>query len=159
MGDIDFKWDGGTIDSPDQFGAMCAQYSRECKKLEALDEERRDRILNLMSNMLAIALQKVAIDEFGNTDEESTREVLCKRYAQTTSQEHWHRFMSAAKQYFLALGLTENQCRAIIEYFDAFPMAMLEFWVELARPWRLFPTAQGQSVASALTDLMREVEA
>jgi hypothetical protein len=159
MEDINFKWDDHALDSPDQFMTTCIHNSREYEKFEAMDPERQERIWNLFSNMLAVALQELAMDQYGNTDEESIRKVLNNSCGMTASSEYWDRSMLLAKKYFLELGLTEKQYQPIQEYFDTLPRAFIEFLVDLIRDWRLLPATKAQSIALALTDLAKEVAA
>jgi hypothetical protein len=157
MGDISFKGYDNALNSPDQFMAICTYNSREYRRFEAMDEERQERIWNLFSHMLAVALQEKAIEKHGNTDEESIRKILNEQYIVSDSQEYWNRIMRLTKEYFLGIGLTEKQIHPIMEYLDTLPMAMIETLMDLTEPWRFFPATNAQSIALSLTDLMKEV--
>jgi hypothetical protein len=159
MGDISFKWDERCLESPVQLMATCTHNSREYGKYEAMNLERQERIWNLFSHMLAVELQELAMDQYGNTDEESIRKVLNDLYKVTDSQEYWNRIMRLTKEYFLGIGLKEKQIQAIMGYFDTLPMVMIDFCIDLTEQWNFLPAKQAQSIASALTDLIGKVAA
>jgi hypothetical protein len=157
IGDINFTWDDHAIDSSDRFMAICKHNARQYQKFETTGEERQERIWDLYSNILAVVIQKLAMEKYGNTDEESIRKVLYTVYKETGSHEYWDRIMGVVKQHFLGFGLTEKQYQPIQEYLDTLPTAFIEVLADMIKPWRLLPAAETQSIALALTDLIEEV--
>jgi hypothetical protein len=159
-GGIDYRIDDCALDSPDQLIAMCAYNSRECKKIDALDEEHQQRIWSLIASILAVALQEEAIQKYGNTDGSSIRQVLDAWFNRPEYQVFLEKLRQTTKLSLLNFNLTEQQIDAVIEdMFDKLPRLMMGVVEKLTIPLRFFPQVEAHSIGMTLADMIREVEA
>lgn len=160
MGDVHFKSNfDQALDSPEQLLEIGEHNLREYEKIEAMDEELKERIQNLISNILAGALQKKAIEKYGNTGGGSIRKVLYDQHKQPEAQAYWNRLRQTTERGLRGFGLTEEQRDAVMKgMFDKLPQAIMEAIEEFISPFCFLPCSEAQSIATALTDMMKEVE-
>ena len=155
MCDVHFRSDyDPAIDSPKHFLAIGEHNLREFEKVEAMDEECQERILNIISNMLASVLQKEAMEQYGNTNGESIKKVLYGWHNQPENQAYWGNILRCAEQSLADLNLTEEQSNGLSKLFDMLPATIIETLEELTSPLRLFPRAEAHSIAIGLSDMM-----
>jgi len=160
VGGVRFRTDfDQALDSPEQLLAIGLHNRREYEKIKAMDEEHQERIENLVANMLASALQEEAIARYGNTDGSSIRQVLYGWFNRPEDRLFEDRLRQTAKIALLGINLTEEQSDAIMKgMYDILPQLIIEVIEELIAPWRLLPCAETQSIAMALTDMMKEAQ-
>lgn len=159
-GDIDLQSDESALDSPEKLIAMCIHNSREYKKIDEVDEEHQQRILNLIPSILAVTLQEEAKEKYGNTDSGSIRQVMDGWFNRPEYQVFWDKLRQTTKLSLQNFSLTEEQIDATMkDLFDKLPQLMMGAVEELTSPLTFIPRAEAQSIALALTDLMKEVEA
>lgn len=113
-----------------------------------------------MCNVLASTLQEEAIAKRGNTDSGSIRWLLYNWFSQPEERAFWDRLRKTAKLALLCFNLTEEQSDAVMKgMFDKLPQVLIEAIEELIIPMRLLPRAEAQSIAIALSDMIKEAEA
>jgi len=159
MGDVHFRSDyDEALDSPEELLEIMEHNSRESKKIEAIDDERKERICNLMSTMLATALQKEAIQKYGSADIDTVRKILEDPFQQPDNQAAWCKLWHTEEQRLLRSGLTEEQCQAVMTYIvDKLPEAIMECLDEVYRHSRFIPRTEAQSITTVLAEMMQEV--
>ncbi|MFC2032279.1 hypothetical protein ACFLUS_02775 [Chloroflexota bacterium] len=158
MGDMNFKLDyDQALDSPEQLLEIGEHNLREYEKVEAMDEDRKERIRSIMINILAQLLQKEAIEQYGNTDDDSIRRTLHDWCSQPENQTYVDRLIETAKRGIAGFDFTEEQMKFFTEYFDALPVIMDDILVRLTSHLRLPPRAEAQSISMALADIMKKV--
>ena len=156
IGDVNFRSDDRALDSPEQLLAIGEHNLREYAKVEAMDEERRERIQNIVLNMLAQVLQKEAMEQYGNTDDDSIRGILNDWCYQPDNKTYLDKLIKTAKQGIANCDFTEVQEKFFSEYFDALPSILENILTESTSHLRLFPCAEAPSIASALAEMMKE---
>lgn len=159
MGDLNYRFDfNPTLDPPEQLIEIGEHNLRELEKFEAMGEERKERIWNLMAIILATGFQKLAIEKYGATDTGKIRKVLEDLFQQPDNQAFFGRLRHTEEQCLLGSGLTEEQCHAAMKYiFDKLPEALMEYLEDLYSPLRFLPRSEAQSITMTLADMMKEV--
>jgi hypothetical protein len=156
-GGIDFEVDDSAVDSPEQLVAMGAYNGQQLRKIELLNEERQQRIRDLIPSILAVVLQEEAMRDFGNTDGSSIRQVLVGWCRRPEYQEFLEKLRQTTKLALQNYSLTQEQHDAVMEdIFDKLPQSMMEIVEELVAPVRLFPQVEVRSIGMTLADMMRE---
>ena len=158
MGDVHFWSDfDRALESPEQLIAIGEHNTGQWEKIEAMGEERYERIQNILSNMLASIIQKEAVDQYGNTDMSSIRQVLFDCFNRPEDQVFEDRLRQTAKLALLNFNLTEEQSEMVLKgMFDKLPQVIMEGIEQLVTPMRLLPRAEAQSIVMALVDVMKE---
>jgi len=157
LGDVHFKSDyDQALDSPEQLLAIGDHNLMEYEKIESMDEERQERIKNIVSTILASVLQKEAMAKCGNTDSGSIRQVLHDWNNQRENKVYWDKFIQCAHQALAVFNLTEEQRQTMGKMLDLLPAAMIEELDELTKPLQLIPYAEAQQIASVLADMLKE---
>ena len=157
MDSYNFRYDFEKIvDSPEQLLAIGEHNLREYEKLEAAGEEYYERIENLFANKLASRLQEEAIARYGNTEDNSIRQVLCDWFNRPEDRVFEDRLRQTAKLALLNFNLTEEQSEVLKGMFDKLPQVIMEGVEQLMTPMRLLPRAEAQSIVMALVDVMKE---
>lgn len=157
MGDVHFRSDfDEALDSPEHLMAIGEHNLREYEKIEAMDEQHQERIRNIVLNLLAQVLQKEAIQQYGNTDDDSIRGILRDWCYQPDNKTYLDRLIETAKQGIADCDFTEEQLKIINEYFDALPIIWVDALARLISHLRLFPRVEAPSIASAIAEMMKE---
>lgn len=156
MGDVNFWSDyDQALDSPEQLLAIGKHNLREFEKIEAMGEERYERIQNILCNILASIIQKESMEQYGNTYRSSNRQVLCGWFNRPEDRAFWDRLREAAKQALIGLDLTVEQCTAVLVHiYDKLPDMLMEVIEELTAPVHLLPRSEAQPIAMVLADMM-----
>ena len=159
MGDVQYEYDfDPALDPPERLIEIGEHNIREYEKFEAMDEEHKERICNLMSIILATALQKEATEKYGKACPDTIRKVLEDLWKQPDNQAFWGRLRHTEEQCVLSLGLTKEQCQEVMrDIFDRQPEAIKEYIVALCSSSRFLPRSEAQPIATALADMMKEV--
>ena len=157
MGNVNFRPEYDRVhDSPEQLLAVGKLNLREYEKIEGMDEERQERIWNLISTILATVLQEEAIDKYGNTDGSSIRLVLYGWFNQAKNREYCDRLMQTAKLALLNFGLTEEHLQYVIKCLDKLPEVIIDVLAKETGHLRLLPRSNAHSIAIALADIVKE---
>lgn len=157
MGDVHFRSDfDQALNSPEHLMAIGKHNLREYEKVEAMDEQHQERIKNIALNLLAQVLQKEAMEQYGNTDDDSIRRTLHDWCSQPDNKTYLDRLIETAKQGITNCNFTEEQLKIITEYFDALPIILEDTLARLISHLRLFPRAEAPSIASAIAEMMKE---
>ncbi len=157
MGSVHFRSDfDEALYSPEHLMAIGEHNLREYEKIEAMDEERQERIWNLISTILAGGLQKEVIDKYGNDDTIAVRKFLEDLFKQPENKVYWDRLIQCINQALAVINLTEEQRQTVSKLLDLLPAAIIEGLVELTRPMHLIPYAEVQQIASVLADMLKE---
>jgi hypothetical protein len=91
VGDLDFSCDERALDSPEIALEVRERCSREYERFEIMGEEKKERILNLMSEISAIMLQILAIRQYGNGGSAAIRQGLTDITNQADSKDRFNR--------------------------------------------------------------------
>ena len=122
-----------------------------------MDEERQERIWNLMSIILATALQKEATEKYGKADTDTIRKVLEDLWKQPDNLAFWGTLRHTEEQCVLSLGLTKEQVQAVMrDIVDRQPEAIMEYLVALCSSSNLLPRSEAQSITMTLVNMMEE---
>ncbi|MFC1981126.1 hypothetical protein ACFLVN_02650 [Chloroflexota bacterium] len=161
IGNVSFRSDyDKAVDSPEHLMAIGEHNLREYEKIESMDGERKERLQNLVVNLLARALQKEAMEKYGNTERSSIRQILQDRCDGPETQAYLDRLRQTFKRCLLSIPLTEDQCEDISAYHcsNMWPQVIIEAIEELVSPSCVLPFSETQSLTRTLTDMMKEVE-
>ncbi len=160
MGDIHFISDfDKAFDSPEQLLEIGHHNIREYAKFETMEEERKERISNLMSNILSCGLQKEAVEKFGNSEIGSIRLLLQDNFDSQENQAFWDQLMSATKRGLLYCGLSEEQSQILMKYaYNKIPESIMDYLEELYSPVRLISRTEAPYINDILVDMMKEAE-
>lgn len=151
MCDVQFRSDfDKALGSPEHLMAIGEHNLREYEKIEAMDEEHQERIRNIVLNLLAQVLQKKAMEQYGNTDDDSIRGILHDLCYQPDNKTYLDRLIETAKRGIADGDSTEEQLKMINKYFDALPIILEDTLARLLSHLRLFPCAEAPSIASAI---------
>jgi len=157
LGDVHFRSDfDRALDSSEQLLAIGDHNLREYEKVETMDEQHQERIKNIVLNILAQVLQKEAMEQYGNTDDDSIRRTLHDWCSQPENKTYMDRLIETAKQSITNCDFTEEQLKIFTEYFVAWPIILEDTLARLISHLRLFPRAEAPSIASAIADIMKE---
>jgi hypothetical protein len=149
----------GSVPNENDIYPLTELGKRNIREFEKLSDERRAVIFDLCSEILADIIQPRAIEKFGCADDMATASIIHDsfHFQKTIVQLGLDKQMQ--KEY-MAMGLTEVQAKALYESLMSYYAAeFIQLITDLVNRWRLFPIAEAQSIASALTDLMKEVAA
>ena len=158
-GDIDFRWGDGALESPDKLMAMGRHNLRQLQKIQAMDPECRERIQSLQFNILASGLQEEAMGKYGNTDANSVKKILEDCWSLPEKQQYADRVIGMVKQCVARFDLTKEEVATITDILNELPLMIMNTIVEITSQSRLLPRAEAQSMAAALADIMKDVEA
>ena len=159
MGDLDFSWDERAEDSPAIALEVGARYSREYERFETMDEERKERILNLMSQIFAMMVQALAIREFGNGGPTAIRQVLTDIVEKPEVEDEFNRLKNTAKSALETTDLSAEQIDLVMAgMIDNRLDLVVDRFVELYTLYQLLPLEQSRSIAAVLADMMKEEE-
>jgi len=157
MGDVHFRSDfDKALDSPEHLMAIGEHNLREYEKVEAMAEQHQERIKNIALNLLAQVLQKEAMEQYGNTDDDSIRGILHDWCYQPDNKTYLDRLIETAKRGIANCDFTEEQLKIINEYFDVLPIILEDTLARLISHLRLFPRVETPSIASAIVEMMKE---
>ncbi|HEY94490.1 MAG TPA: hypothetical protein G4O15_06080 [Dehalococcoidia bacterium] len=159
MGDLDFSGDERALDSPEIALEVGARYNREYERFEAMEQERKERILNLMSEIFAIMVQILAIRQYGNDGSTAIRQVLTDIAGQAEVKDRFNRRRNTAKRALETTDLSAEQINLIMAgVIDEIPSLLIDRFTQLYTPYQLLPLNNTQSIASVLTDMLKETE-
>ncbi len=159
-GGIDLNWDESAVNSTEDLMALCVHNSQELKRIDELDEERQQRVLNLIPSILAATLQEEAMRQYGNTDCSSIRGVMDAWFNRSEYQGFLGKLRHTTRLTLRNYGLNDEQIDAVEkDILDKLPHAMIDVIQELTIPLTYMPLSEAQSVGAALADMMREVGA
>ena len=157
--DLDFSWDERALDSPEIALRVGARYSREFERFETMEEERKERILNLMSQIFAKMLQILAIREYGNGGSAAIRQVLTDIVDKPEVKDEFNRLRNTAKKGLEAADLSAEQIDLVMSgVIDKRLNDLVDRFTELYTPYQLLPLGQSHSIAAVLADMMKEAE-
>ena len=161
MDGVHFRCDyDKALDSPELLLEIGEHNLGEWEKIESMEDERKERLQNFVVSLLARALQKKALEKYGNNYRSSIRQVLQDRLDEPETQAYFDRLKETFKRCLLSFDLTEEQCEEIIPYYcsDMHLQVIIEAIVKLISPCCFLPFSEAQSFTRTLTDMMKEVE-
>jgi len=159
MDDVHFRSDyDEALDSPEQLMAIGEHNLREYEKIESMDEERKERLQNLLINLLVRAFQKEAVEKYGNTHRSSIRQVLQARCDEPETRAYLDRLKQTFKRCLLSITLTEEQREEITSFYcsDRHLQVLIEAIENFIGPFCLLPFSEAQSITRTLTDMIKE---
>ena len=157
--DLDFSWDERALDSPEIALRVGARYSREFERFETMEDERKERILNLMSQIFAKMLQILAIREYGNGGSAAIRQVLTDIVDKPEVKDEFNRLRNTAKRALETTDLSVEQIDLVMAgLIDKRLNGLVDQFVELYEPYQLLPLNNSESLSKVLADMMKETE-
>ncbi len=158
MGNLDFSWDDKAFDSPELALTTGERINREHERLEAMGEEKQERIMSRMFSLFATMLQMLAIETYGNDEIPSIRRVIEDTYNKPNVKAELSRLRHTIEKALRASTLTKEQCDILLNGFiDEIPLLMVDWLTEMYVPYRSLPLTETRSIAAALADMMKEV--
>ena len=159
MGNLDFSWDDRALDSPEIALRVGARYSREYERFDAMEDVRKERILNLMAEIFATMVQILAIREYGNGGSMAIRQVLTDFIDNPEVKDRFDQRRNTAKRALETTDLSAEQINLIMSgVIDQMPRLLVDRFTELYIPYQLLPLGQSHSMATVLADMMKEEE-
>ncbi len=159
LGDLDFTWDERALDSPEIALKIGERYNREFERLEAMGEEKEERIFNLMFSFFALMLQTLAIRQYGNDGITAIRKVVAEIFDKPNVKAEISRQRNTIEKALLASTLTKDQVDLVmVGMIDEIPSSLVDGLSELYAPYRLLPLTEAQSITTTLSDMMKEAE-
>jgi hypothetical protein len=124
-----------------------------------MEDERKERIRNLMSEIFAKMLQALAIREFGNSGSTAIKQVLTDMVDEPEAIDEFNRLRNTVKRAMKTSDLSAEQIDLVMaEVVDNNLNGLVDRFVELCTPYSLLPLEQTQSIAAVLADMMKETE-
>jgi hypothetical protein len=155
--DAKFQWNEESAHSPKLFMAIGKHNLEQYKKIQALPFEKRERIQNLISNLLANPIQEAAISNYGVVDAESVNEVVSAWFNQPEDQSYVDSIRRTAAVCLQGLDFDEDQVQVILNNtIEAFPELLAEAIEKLVSNSYLLRRTQSSSIAGVLSDMMKE---
>ena len=150
-----FKWNGKGINTPEDLILMGEYSCRQWEKLEDMGPDMVKRVESILCNIFAGIIQDRAINEWGDTEPKSIKKAVKQLF---NDDDYWEGLQPIFRQGLVNIGLSDEQCRIIIEhFFDLLPQVVIEIIRAMVLPTHLLPRAAANSIAIALADLMTEV--
>ncbi len=157
LGDVDFTWDERALDSPEIALEIGERYSREFERIEAMGDEKEERIINLMFSFFAVMLQMLAIRQYGNGGITAIGKVVAEIYNKPNVKAEISRLRNTLEKALLTSTLTKEQINLLMTgVIDEIPRLLVDWFTELYVPYRLLPLTEAQSIAATLFDMMKE---
>ena len=157
MGNVNFRVDDD-LNSPDQLLEMGAHNLAEYNKIEAMPEERQQRIENLVWLLLAEKIQVEALQKYGDSSDSSVRKFLENEFSKREIKLESEKCKQLAKEVIANEGLKDFQRDAMYRLLDLMPHLIIEFILEGVGRFRLLPRTKAPQIISALIDMLKEAE-
>lgn len=159
LGDLDFSWDDRALDSPEKALEVGERYNRELERLTSMGKEQEERIFNLMFSILAMMLQMLAIREYGNDGEEAIRNVVEDIYNKPNVKADIKKLSKTIEKALMDSTLTKEQVDLVMtRVINEIPHLLMDGLTEHYTPYRLLPLMESRSIASTLSDMMKEAD-
>jgi hypothetical protein len=155
LGDINFK----IIDnraSAAEFREKALYNQSQYAKIEARGDHYEERIIDLMSLILADKLQPVIINRFGNTSDYSLYLFFREQFTAPKMQVEWGKFKHLALEAISDEGLDDEQMEIVSRIIDGLPELLIDFLACLTGRLKVVPMQENTDVSMLLARMMME---
>jgi hypothetical protein len=155
LGDINFK----VIDnrsSAAEFSEKALYNQAQYAKIEARGDHFEERLIDLMSLILADRLQPVIINRFGDTSDYSLYQFFREQVASPKMQVEWGKFKRLALEAISDEGLDAEQIEIVSRIFDGLPELLIDSLACLVGRLKVVPIQENTDVSRLLARMMEE---
>jgi len=148
-GELRFKHDFNT---PEELLAVGAYNNAELERIEAIGTEVPDRIWDLISLLMAEALQPVIMNS--EDPKGALRQFLLDKFFQP--KYGWEKHRQLARDAFAASGFTSEQLGLLYQWIDSLPYLMIAEIVESVIHLCVIPNTESNKFTGILVEMFKE---
>jgi len=152
---INFKIVNGD-NSVEQFKKIARYNQEQYDLIEARGELYEERLLDMISLVLAEKLHPIAMDRCGDTGEISVRRIFNETTSNPTTMSDLRKIKQLALSTISADDFNESQVSLLSELLDLIPEMILDFIVQLAGRLEVIPMTELSGITRILTLMMQE---
>lgn len=152
---INFKIVNGD-NSVEQFKKIARYNQEQYDLIEARGELYEERLLDMISLVLAEKLHPIAMDRYGDTGEISVRRIFDETTSNPTTMSDLRKVKQLALSTISADDFNESQVSLLSELLDLIPEMILDFIVQLAGRLEVIPMTELSGITRILTLMMQE---
>lgn len=128
-------------------------------ELDKLSDERKERIANLVSAIMADIVQPLALERFGHTGDLAMRGVLYNKMFPPDDHEELNGTSRQVRKEAIGTGLSEEQAETLYQWFvSCFPNWLVACIAEEMNKWQLLPRVTARGITDTLATMFMEVE-
>lgn len=155
LGGTNFRLIGGSS-SVQEFKEIVQYNEKQYARIEAKGDQYQERILDLMSLILAEILQPVMIGRFGNTSGYSLHRILDESFYAPEMESEWKACNRTALQALSDNRLDANQMTIISNVIDYLPDTMINLIVWVVGRLKLVPMQEVGNISRMMSKMMKE---
>ena len=130
-----------------------------CIEFDKLSQERKERISDCISAIMADIFQPLALKQFGHTGDWAMQTVIYNKLFPKYEAEELISLGQQMRKEVLGIGLSKKQADELDKWFmSCFSTWFVACIVEFINRWQLLPRITARKIADTLTTMFMEVE-
>jgi len=130
-----------------------------CTEFDKLGEERKERISNCISAIMADIFQPLALKQFGHTGDSAMQTVIYNKLFPKDEAEELNSLGQQVRKEALGIGFSKKQADELYKWFmSCFSTWFVACIAEFINRWQLLPRVTARGITDTLATMFMEVE-